>query len=93
MSQSRGPADHNIGAHSSPLLSLSLSHSHTHTHNSGCRFPQVQFEYQDPTPRFDHSKVKGPVAKLIRVKDIGTATALEVTAGSKVTITHMIPYN
>ena len=50
------------------------------------RFPQVQFEYQDPRPNFERSKVKGPVAKLIRVKDMSTATALEVTAGSKVAL-------
>ena len=49
----------------------------------------MQFEYQDPSPRFDHSKVKGPVAKLIRVRDVSTATGLEVTAGSKVTQIHM----
>jgi len=47
------------------------------------RFPLVQFEYQDPTPRFDRGKVKGPVAKLVRVKDMSTATALEVSAGGK----------
>ena len=58
---------------------------HMHTlHTQMHRFPQVQFEYQDPSPKFDRSKVKGPVAKLIRVKDMSTATALEVTAGSKV---------
>lgn len=48
------------------------------------RFSRVQFDYQNPTPNFDRSKVKGSVAKLIRVKDLSTATALEVTAGSKV---------
>ena len=45
----------------------------------------MQFDYQDPSPKFDRTKVKGPVAKLVRVKDMSTATALEVTAGSKVT--------
>ena len=53
----------------------------TPTHH---RFPQVQFDYQNPTPGFDRDKVKGPVAKLVRVKDMATATALEVTAGGKV---------
>ena len=49
-----------------------------------CRFPQLQFEYSNPTPGFDCRKVKGPVAKLVRLKDPSTATALEVTAGGKV---------
>lgn len=49
-----------------------------------CRFPGVQFDYQDPSRNFDRGKVKGPVAKLIRVKLLPAATALEVTAGSKV---------
>ena len=70
------------------------SHTHTHTHTTHHthyhRFPQVQFEYQDPSPKFDHSKVKGPIAKLIRVKDLSTATALEVTAGSKVKISGIL---
>ena len=52
-----------------------------HTHFS---FPQVQFQYHDPCPNFNRSSVKGPLAKLIRVKDVSTATALEVTAGGKV---------
>ena len=30
--------------------------------------------------------MKGPVSKLIRVKDMSTATALEVTAGGKVSL-------
>ena len=50
------------------------------------RFPQVQFDYQSPGARFDRSKVKGPVIKLVRVKDATTATALEITAGGKVCI-------
>ena len=49
-----------------------------------CRFPQVQFIYQDPSRNFDRNRVKGPVAKLVRVNDVSAATALEVTAGSKV---------
>ncbi|EEF51565.1 Structural maintenance of chromosome, putative [Ricinus communis] len=43
----------------------------------------VQFTYRDPVKNFDRSKVKGVVAKLIKVKDSSTATALEVTAGGK----------
>ncbi len=48
------------------------------------RFPNLQFEYNDPTANFDHNRVKGLVAKLIRVSDVSTAMALEVTAGGKV---------
>ncbi|XP_010246683.1 PREDICTED: structural maintenance of chromosomes protein 2-1-like [Nelumbo nucifera] len=43
----------------------------------------VQFTYRDPVKNFDRSKVKGVVAKLIRVKDSSTMTALEVAAGGK----------
>lgn len=38
----------------------------------------VQFNYRDPVKKFDRSKVKGVVAKLIKVKDSSTMTALEV---------------
>ncbi|XP_057998245.1 structural maintenance of chromosomes protein 2-1 isoform X2 [Hevea brasiliensis] len=43
----------------------------------------VQFTYCDPVKNFNRSKVKGVVAKLIKVKDSSTMTALEVTAGGK----------
>ncbi|XP_010550591.1 PREDICTED: structural maintenance of chromosomes protein 2-2-like isoform X3 [Tarenaya hassleriana] len=43
----------------------------------------VNFTYCDPVKNFDRSKVKGVVAKLIKVKDRSTMTALEVTAGGK----------
>lgn len=48
------------------------------------RFPHLQFEYRDPEKNFDRSKVFGPVATLIQVKDVKAATALEVSAGGKV---------
>ena len=48
------------------------------------RFPQIQFDYQDPTANFDRSRVKGPVVRLLRVKEREAATALEVTAGGRV---------
>ena len=48
------------------------------------RFPQIQFDYQDPTVNFDRSRVKGPVVRLLRVKEREAATALEVTAGGRV---------
>ncbi|KAI9161138.1 hypothetical protein LWI28_014745 [Acer negundo] len=38
----------------------------------------VQFSYRDPVKNFDRSKVKGVVAKLIKVKNSSTMTALEV---------------
>lgn len=38
----------------------------------------VHFSYRDPERNFDRSKVKGVVARLIRIKDSSTATALEV---------------
>lgn len=38
----------------------------------------VQFTYRDPVKNFDRSKVKGVVAKLIKVRDSSTMTALEV---------------
>ncbi|KAG0478466.1 hypothetical protein HPP92_013185 [Vanilla planifolia] len=43
----------------------------------------VQFNFRDPVPNFDRSKVKGVIAKLITVKDMSTMTALEVAAGGK----------
>nr|XP_043627051.1 structural maintenance of chromosomes protein 2-1-like [Erigeron canadensis] len=43
----------------------------------------IEFSYRDPVKNFDRSKVKGVVAKLIRVKDSSTMTALEVCAGGK----------
>lgn len=47
------------------------------------RFPELQFEYRDPEKNFDRRKVSGLVCKLIKVKDVKTATALEVAAGGK----------
>ena len=44
---------------------------------------RLSFEYNDPTPGFDRSKVKGLVAKLVTVKDAAHSTALEVVAGGK----------
>jgi len=52
----------------------------SNTLNARCR---IDFQYSLPYPNFDRSKVKGLVAKLIRVKDAKVATALEVTAGSR----------
>lgn len=39
----------------------------------------VEFKYRDPVKNFDRSKVKGVVAKLIKVKDSTTMTAIEVS--------------
>lgn len=43
----------------------------------------MNFEYSDPEPNFDKSKVKGFVAECVQVKDSKFNTALEVTAGTK----------
>lgn len=46
---------------------------------------RLNFEYSDPTPNFDRSKVKGLVANLIDIDDSNahTSTALEVAAGGR----------
>lgn len=38
---------------------------------------------QDPEARFDRSRVKGLVARLVKLKDPAASTALEVVAGAK----------
>ncbi len=38
----------------------------------------VDFQFKDPERGFDRSRVKGVVAKLVRVADPTTTTALEV---------------
>ncbi|XP_071929616.1 structural maintenance of chromosomes protein 2-1 [Coffea arabica] len=43
----------------------------------------VDFTYNDPVKNFDRARVKGVVAKLIKVKDSSAMTALEVAAGGK----------
>ena len=50
------------------------------------RFPHLQFDYRDPEKNFDRRKVSGLVCKLIKVRDVKNATALEVAAGGKVII-------
>ncbi|KAM4809696.1 structural maintenance of chromosomes protein 2 [Rhinophrynus dorsalis] len=47
------------------------------------RFPNLHFEYKDPEKNWDSKRVKGLVASLITVKDVSTATALEVVAGGR----------
>ncbi|KAK7343164.1 hypothetical protein VNO80_26127 [Phaseolus coccineus] len=51
--------------------------------NLSAYLANVEFTYRDPVTNFDRSKVKGVVAKLIKVKDRSTMTALEVTAAGK----------
>ncbi|KAF5805595.1 putative transcription factor bZIP family [Helianthus annuus] len=51
--------------------------------NISSRLGNIEFSYRDPVKNFDRSKVKGVVAKLIKVKDSLTMTALEVCAGGK----------
>ncbi|RDD42260.1 Structural maintenance of chromosomes protein 2 [Trichoplax sp. H2] len=55
----------------------------TTTETLEAKFPNMNFEYKNPTPKFDRKKVRGLVAGLVTVKDVSTATALEVTAGNK----------
>jgi structural maintenance of chromosome 2 len=52
-------------------------------HELSAQLANVQFTYRDPVKNFDRSKVKGVVAKLIKVNDRSSMTALEVTAGGK----------
>ncbi|XP_067679791.1 structural maintenance of chromosomes protein 2-like [Haliotis asinina] len=47
------------------------------------RFPQLNFQYTDPEKNFNRQKVHGLVCKLVKVKEVRTATALEVAAGSR----------
>ena len=47
------------------------------------RFPQLNFDYRIQDPNFDHSKVKGLVCNLFKIKDPMYATALETAAGGK----------
>ncbi|KAF5457688.1 hypothetical protein F2P56_021772 [Juglans regia] len=51
--------------------------------NLSAQLANFDFSYRDPVKNFDRSKVKGVIAKLIKVKDSSTMTALEVTAGGK----------
>ncbi|KAL4236668.1 Structural maintenance of chromosomes protein 2 [Mactra antiquata] len=51
--------------------------------NLEARFPHLQFDYKDPEKNFDRRKVSGLVCKLVKVKDVQHATALEVTAGGR----------
>ncbi|KAI3815898.1 hypothetical protein L1987_15581 [Smallanthus sonchifolius] len=51
--------------------------------NISSRLGNIEFSYRDPVKNFDRSKVKGVVAKLIKVKNRSTMTALEVCAGGK----------
>lgn len=46
--------------------------------NLSAQLANVEFTYRDPMRNFDRSKVKGVVAKLIKVRDGSTMTALEV---------------
>lgn len=54
------------------------THVSDHCHCAG-----VNFQYRDPERGFDRGRVKGVVAKLVRLQDPSTTTALEVAAGGK----------
>ncbi|RWS04717.1 structural maintenance of chromosomes protein 2-like protein [Dinothrombium tinctorium] len=53
------------------------------TNNMQYKFPQSRFDYNNPTPNFDRSKVYGVVCNLFAVKDSRAFTALEIAAGGK----------
>lgn len=44
---------------------------------------RLSFEYVNPMPGFDRSRVKGLVARLVTIKDPAHSTALEVVAGGR----------
>jgi len=64
-------------------LEAEVSALRTKVETLEAKFPNLQFDYKDPEAGFNRSKVKGLVAQLIHVKDVSTATGLEVTAGGK----------
>lgn len=64
-------------------LSQEVHKLQEHLETLEARFPQLQFDYKDPEKNFDRSKVHGLVCKLIKIKDVKMATALEVSAGGK----------
>lgn len=64
-------------------LEAEVSALRTKVETLEAKFPNLQFEYRDPETGFDRRKVKGLVAQLIQVKDVSTATGLEVSAGGK----------
>lgn len=47
------------------------------------RYVQTAFRYTKPEPNFNSRSVKGPVCKLVRLKDQATATAVETIAGGR----------
>src|SRR5262249_24529068 len=47
------------------------------------RLGEFSFDFSDPTPGFDRTKVHGLVANLIKVLDPTNCTALEVAAGGR----------
>ncbi|KAM9976714.1 hypothetical protein ACTFIR_010558 [Dictyostelium discoideum] len=51
--------------------------------NASAQLSGLEFNYTDPSKSFDRSKVKGIVANLITLKDVETATALEICASGK----------
>ncbi|KAN0047727.1 hypothetical protein ACTA71_002112 [Dictyostelium dimigraforme] len=51
--------------------------------NASAQLSGLEFTYTDPSKGFNRSKVKGIVANLITLKDVETATALEICAGGK----------
>ncbi|KAL0304105.1 UNVERIFIED_CONTAM: Structural maintenance of chromosomes protein 2-2 [Sesamum radiatum] len=53
----------------------------------------VEFNYNDPEKNFDKSRVKGVVAKLIKVKDSSAVVALEVGKGNAEVALSLVGYD
>lgn len=54
---------------------------------------RLSFQYENPMPGFDRSRVKGLVARLVTVKDPAHSTALEVVAGGRLYQVEMCGYS
>ena len=60
-----------------------LSSSHDALSLLTAKLSRIDFPYVSPTKDFDRSKVKGLVARLIKIKDNTMCRAIEITAGGK----------
>ncbi|XP_049787512.1 structural maintenance of chromosomes protein 2 [Schistocerca cancellata] len=47
------------------------------------RYPYLFFEYTDPEPNFNKKSIIGMVARLVKIKDMSKAMALEAAAGGR----------
>jgi len=77
------PASHAAAAAAQRAASAATGMAQEEVNLLSSQLSALDFQYRDPERGFDHSRVKGVVAKLLRVTDPATATALEVLAGGK----------